>query len=414
MVGVSPVGAASYPPRMIWLYGGFILFVILMLALDLGVFHRKAHAVSVREALIWSAIWITLSLSFTLFIYLAYANHWFDLGTYEAGSFALSQPQLFPDTGGEAALMYLTGYVTEWSLSVDNIFVIALIFAAFKIPAAYQHRVLFWGILGAVIMRGIFILVGAELIERFHWIIYVFGAFLVITAIRLLMSHGDKDPREGWLVRWAYKVLPVTDRLHAEHFLVPRSALARDEKLHDVAEAGKPEHTSEVEIPRETPPVDEGEKTTTSAAATAAKAGYVLTPLGLALIIVEATDLLFAVDSIPAIFGITGDRFLIFTSNIFAILGLRAMYFALAGIIRKFRFLQPALAVILGFIGLKMLLSGWLKDFESLYSAMPYITLGVILLSLVAGVVASLVWPAPPGEEDPLETPDEPAPPTTA
>lgn len=391
-----------YAPGMLWLYGGFLLLVVFMLALDLGVFHRKSHAVSVREALIWSAIWISLSLCFTAFVYLIYTNHWFDIGLYTEGSFRARHPQLYPDTGGEAALMYLTGYVTEWSLSVDNIFVIALIFGAFKIPPAYQHRVLFWGILGAVVMRGIFILVGAELIERVHWVIYVFGAFLVITAIRLLMSSAEEDPREGRLVRWAYKLLPVTDRLHGEHFLIRRSELARDEKLHDVAEAGEPEKTSKVDVPRTTPPIDEGERNRSVGAAT--KAGYVLTPLGLALIIVEATDVLFAVDSIPAIFGITGDRFLIFTSNIFAILGLRAMYFALAGIIRKFRFLQPALALILGFIGVKMLLSGWLHEMERLASWLPYITLAVIVLSLAGGVVASMLFPpATEAEEESAE-----------
>lgn len=375
---------------MIWFWAGFLLFVVAMLALDLGVFHRKAHAVSVREALIWSGIWIGLSLAFCAIVYPMYAYHWEGAGLYPEGSFQAQNPALYPSTGWRAVIAYLTGYVTEKSLSVDNIFVIALVFAAFKIPDRYQHRVLFWGILGAVILRGIFILVGAELLERFTWIIYVFGAFLVITAIRLLMAGHEEDPKEGFIVRWAYKLLPVTDRLHGEHFVISRDELGRGETLH---EAGEPERTEDAPVPPDQPPADASQDKPPTLDYGRTKAGYVLTPLGLALIVVEATDLIFAVDSIPAIFGITQDAFLVFTSNIFAILGLRALYFALAGIIRKFRYLQPALAFILGFIGVKMLLGHWLHGNEAIVDALPWITLGVIGLALTAGIVASLMLP---------------------
>ncbi len=380
---------------MLWFWAGFLLFVIAMLALDLGVFHRKAHAVSVREALIWSAVWIGLSLAFCAVIYPMYAYHWSGAGLYPTGSDKDLSP-LYPDTGWEAVIAYFTGYVTEKSLSVDNVFVIALVFAAFKIPDKYQHRVLFWGILGAVVLRGIFIVVGAELLERFTWIIYIFGAFLVITAIRLLMAGHEEDPKEGFIVRMAYKYLPVTNTLHGQQFVIRRSELAAGETLH---EAGEPEHAEDAPIPPDAPPADAG--TTASAASVAKKAGWVLTPLGLALIVVEFTDLIFAVDSIPAIFGITQDAFIVFTSNIFAILGLRALYFALAGIIRKFRYLQPALAFILGFIGVKMLLAHWLHGNEAIAHWLPWITLSVIFLALTAGVAASLLLPEP--EPDPDE-----------
>ena len=376
---------------MLWFWIGFLVFVAAMLALDLGVFHRKAHAVSVKEALVWSGVWIGLSLAFCAVIYPMYAFHWEGAGIYEPGSIQYNNP-VFPDTGWKAVIAYFTGYVTEKSLSVDNVFVIALVFAAFKIPDKYQHRVLFWGILGAVVLRGVFILVGTELLLRFTWIIYIFGAFLVITAIRLLMAGHEEDPREGWIVRMAYKFLPVTNQLHGQHFLIPRSDLAAGERL---ASAGEPEHVEDAPIPADAPPADaEAKPAAPSMAGAAKKAGYVLTPLGLALLVVEFTDLIFAVDSIPAIFGITQDRFLVFTSNIFAILGLRALYFALAGIIRKFRYLQPALAFILGFIGVKMLLSGWLHHHEAIKHWVPWITLGVIFAALTVGIVASLALPA--------------------
>ena len=384
---------------MTWLWLGFLVFVVAMLALDLGVFHRKAHAVSVKEALIWSCVWVALSLAFTPVVYLLFSGHIEGFGDYPAARVAAA-PSLYPNTPGQAALMYLTGYITEWSLSVDNIFVIALIFTYFKIPDRYQHRVLFWGILGAVVMRGVFIFVGTAAIERFHWVIYLFGAFLVFTAVKLLATHDDPDPSKNWAVRLAYRLFPITDRLHGQKFFVTKQEIEAGE-LHegdgDVMDAETPPTegrtsalpadaagTAET-VATDAPPVTPS---------LAAKSAYYLTPLGLALLVVEATDLLFAVDSIPAILGITADRYIVFTSNIFAVLGLRAMYFALAGVINKFRYLQTALALILGFIGVKMLLSDLIKKADWLHDAMPYITLGVIALALAGGIAASLLLPA--------------------
>ncbi len=364
---------------MVWLWAGFLLFVVAMLALDLGVFHRKAHVVSVKEALIWSAIWVGLSLAFSGVVYFVYNSHWDGVGLYPDGK--PGPDYLYPDTGWEAVVSYISGYLTEKSLSIDNVFVIALVFSTFRIPDQYQHRVLFWGILGAVVLRGVFILIGAELIERFVWIIYVFGIFLIFTAIRLLFAGSEHDPNKSMIVRLSYRFLPVTDTLHGQRFVIRREELAAGESLHEDPEADPPK------------PVDLGapKPSTTSAAKTA---GWVLTPLGLTLIVVEFTDLIFAVDSIPAIFGITADTFLVFTSNIFAILGLRALYFALAGVIREFRFLQPALAFVLGYIGVKMLVGHSLHDAApALAAALPWITLGVITLAVSVGIGLSLLFP---------------------
>ena len=367
---------------MVWLWAGFLLFVVLMLALDLGVFHRKAHVVSVKEALIWSAVWVGLSLAFTGVVYFVYEHHWGGIGLYPDGiPGGESRAFLYPQTGSRAVVSYLAGYLTEKSLSIDNVFVIALVFSTFRIPDLYQHRVLFWGILGAVVLRGIFIFVGAELIERFVWVIYVFGGFLIFTAFRLLFAGSEHDPNKSMVVRLSYKYLPVTDTLHGQKFYIPQSELGEGEHLHD-----DPEH-------RRGP------------SKAAAKAAYVLTPLGLALIVVEFTDLIFAIDSIPAIFGITGDRFLVFTSNIFAILGLRALYFALAGVIREFKYLQPALAFVLGYIGVKMIVGHWLHDYAPGVSSMlPWITLGVITVSITIGILASLWFP---GEEEKAKDAEE-------
>ena len=395
---------------MTWLWLGFVLFVVVMLALDLGVFHRKAHAVSVKEALIWSCVWVGLSLLFTPVVYVLFSGHIEGFGDYPAHLVARA-PELYPSSPHEAALMYLTGYITEWSLSVDNIFVIALIFTYFKIPDRYQHRVLFWGILGAVVMRGIFIFVGTAAIERFHWVIYLFGAFLVFTAVKLLSTHDDPDPSKNWAVRLAYKLFPITDRLHGQKFFVTKGEIEAGELEAQVSPAGEgatggvnaevpPTEGRTGELPADAAGTAEAVATDApppAGASLAAKSAYYLTPLGLALLVVEATDLLFAVDSIPAILGITADRYIVFTSNIFAVLGLRAMYFALAGIINKFRYLQTALALILGFIGVKMLLSELIKKSDWLHGAMPYLTLGFIALALTGGVVASLVL-APKGE----------------
>lgn len=265
-----------------WLWIGFNVFVLLMLALDLGVFHRKEHKVTFKEAISWSVVWVTLALIF---------NGW-----------------IYYDQGKDKALEFLTGYLIEKSLSVDNIFVFVLLFSFFKVPEQYRHRVLFWGVLGALLMRASFIAAGAVLIEKFHWIIYVFGAFLVFTGYKMLNKKTeDMHPEDNPLVRWFVKKGKVTSDYHGKNFFVRIN----------------------------------GQK--------------LATPLFLCLLSVEFTDLIFAVDSIPAIFAITKDPFIVYTSNVFAILGLRSLYFALEGIITRFPYLRYGLALILIFIGLKML-----------------------------------------------------------
>lgn len=347
---------------MIFFWLGFLAFVAFFLALDLGVFHRKAHVVRIREALTWSGVWVTTSLLFSVFVYFAYANQWQGLGIPQEGGEGVS--------GALAWKSYVTGYVLEWSLSVDNIFVIALIFAYFRIPAIYQHRVLFWGILGAVIMRGVFIALGTTLIEQFHWVIYLFGAFLVFTAWKMLSADEEPDPGKSRIVRFVYKHFRVSNEFEGQRFFIRRQG-------------------------------DDG------------VSRRFLTPLMLALIVVEATDVVFAVDSIPAIFGITREPFIVFTSNIFAVMGLRSMYFALAGLIDKFHHLKTSLALILGFIGLKMLFGSWFEHQVGLdHDTFSTITLGVVLALLVAGVIASLLLPAKKSHDTELAAgavnPDDP------
>ncbi len=346
---------------MIWLWVGFIVFVLLMLALDLGVFHRHAHVITVKEALIWSAVWITLGLSFSVFVYYAYESHWLGLGN------SIDAADGLINDGTTAMIKYITGYVVEKSLSVDNIFVIAMIFGFFAVPPLYQHRVLFWGILGALLMRGAMIALGATLIAEFHWILYVFGVFLIATGLKMLVLKTDHaDPNQNIIVRLTRRFFPITSRFHGEHFAVRAGAPA----------------SYESEFP--------GTAALPDAAVDKARPGtWMLTPLALALIVVEFTDLLFAVDSIPAIFAITADPFLVFTSNVFAILGLRSLYFALAGMLDKFRYLKLSLAVVLIVVGVKMLTAAWLK--EMLGSNFNFYLLGVILLILTAGVVGSLL-----------------------
>ncbi len=292
---------------------GFGAFVIGMLALDLGVFHRKSHEIHMKEALIWSAVWITLALLFNGLIYL-----W---------------------KGPQAGMEFLTGYLIEKSLSVDNVFVFVMIFSYFSVPAAYQHRVLFWGILGALAMRAVFIAGGVALIKNFHWIIYVFGAFLILTAIKMAFQpHGggslDKNPAMKLIRRF----VPTTDRYDGQKFWT----------------------------------LENGKK--------------VATPLFAALLLVEFTDVIFAVDSIPAILAITNDPFIVYTSNVFAILGLRSLYFALAGVVKLFRFLHYGLAIILGFVGTKMLI-------VDLYKVPIGLSLGVIATILALSVIASIAFP---------------------
>lgn len=307
----------------LWLWVGFNLFVLGMLALDLGVFHRKSHAVSGKEALIWSLVWISLSLVFNAVIYF-YWDRMMPESSY---------------TNREAALAFLTGYLIEKSLSVDNIFVFILIFSYFAVPAAYQHHVLFWGILGALVMRGILIVVGAALLHQFHWIIYVFGAFLIFTGIRMALQRDEElHPEKNPVLKFFRRLMPVTENFEKDHFFVRR--------------AGK----------------------------------LMATPLFLILLVVETTDLVFAVDSIPAIFAVTEDPFIVYTSNVFAILGLRALYFLLANVMDKFEYLKYGLSAVLTFVGIKMVI----VDF---YKIPVGVSLGIVAGILTLSILASL-WKA--------------------
>jgi tellurite resistance protein TerC len=353
---------------LIWL--GFVAFVLLLLALDLGVFHRKAHVVGVREALAWSAVWIALGLAFSVFVYHGYENQWLGLGlTPDAVDRSPEFPEGRTNDGRTAVVKYLTGYVVEKSLSVDNVFVIAMIFGFLAVPPLYQHRVLFWGILGALAMRGVMIAVGARLIAEFSWLLAVFGVFLVVTAVKMLLLEETTDPASTWVVRLTRRLVPVTERFHGEHFVVRAGSSASREA--------------------ETP----GAAAVEDDAVSRARPGtWMLTPLALALILVETTDLVFAVDSIPAIFAITADPFLVFTSNVFAILGLRSLYFALAGAISAFRYLKVSLALVLALVGVKMLVHTWLKSV--LGPNFNLYLLLVVLGVLAAGVLASWLRPA--------------------
>lgn len=345
----------------VWAWIIFIAFVLAMLALDLGVFHRKSHVVGFKEALGWSALWITLGLLFSVAVYHAYQGHWFGLGL------SIDPVDRAANDGRLAATKYLTAYVVEKSLSVDNIFVMAMVFGSLAVPARYQHRVLFWGILGALVMRGAMIGMGSILVQTFHWILYVFGAFLMFTGVKMLvMKEKEEHPENNPVVRWIRRFFPVTREFHGQHFLVKAGGTWASEG----AEPG-------VEARRD--PVLEN-----------APAGkWLLTPLAVALVLIEVTDLIFAVDSIPAVFAITADPFLVFTSNVFAILGLRSLYFALAGLIDKFRYLKPALSLVLILVGAKMLGAKWLKAW--LGESFNLTVLGVILAILLTGVVTSLI-----------------------
>jgi tellurite resistance protein TerC len=295
----------------LWLWIGFNLFVLGMLALDLGVFHRKSHAITVREASIWSAVWVALSLLFN-------AGLWYF-------------------RGAEPAVQFLTGYLIEKSLSVDNIFVFALLFGFFAVPPAHQHRVLFWGILGALVMRAAFIFAGSALITQFHWILYVFGAFLIVTGLKMAFSRdAEIHPENNPVLRLLRRIIPTTEDYHGAHFFV--------------REGGK----------------------------------WIATPLLLVLAMIETSDLLFAVDSIPAIFAVTEDPFLIYTSNVFAILGLRSLYFLLAGVMAKFAYLKLGLSAVLVFVGTKMTIAGVVKIPSG-------VSLGVIVLLLGSSIGFSLL-----------------------
>jgi tellurite resistance protein TerC len=346
---------------MIWVWIAFIGFVLMMLALDLGVFHRHAHVVSMKEALLWSLLWVVIGLGFGAVVYFGYEHHWMGMGL------SIDSVDGRANDGTSAAVKYVTGYVLEKSLSVDNIFVIAMLFGFFAVPPIYQHRVLFWGVLGALVLRGVMIAVGATLIAEFGWILYVFGAFLIVTAVKMLVMKTDhSDPNQNIVVRATRRLFPVTSGFHGEHFLV---------------RAGTPA-SLEGELPGAEAAADEVVQRT--------KPGtLMLTPLGLALVMVETSDLIFAVDSIPAIFAITADPFLVFTSNVFAILGLRSLYFALAGMMNKFRYLKVSLALVLLLVGAKMLAAPWLK--ESLGENVSFYLLAVVLLVLAGGMVVSVI-----------------------
>ena len=296
-------------PLSFWI--AFNAGVLILLLLDLFVFHRSAHEVKFKESLLWSLVWIALSMCFCAWVW-----HW---------------------KGSDKGLEFLTGYLIEYSLSVDNIFIFVLIFTHFKVPREYQHTVLFWGVLGALIMRGIMIGVGVVLVQRFHWVMYLFGAFLVCTGLRMFFQKEDDESHleNMWIFRWVKKVLPVTSTYEGSHFTILRN----------------------------------GQR--------------FFTPLAVVLIMVESTDLIFALDSIPAIFSVTQDSFIVYTSNVCAVLGLRSLYFLLASFMQKFIFLKAGLAVVLSFVGIKMLIA----DF---YKIPTIISLSVIGAVLITAVVTSI------------------------
>lgn len=303
----------------------FLIFIIFCLALDLGVFNKEDHVIKSKEAGIWTAVWVSIALAFSGVIYWLFSE-----GLVE------NPTQITPYT---AVLKYITGYLIELSLSIDNVFVIAVIFSSFKIPAKYQHRVLFWGILGAIVFRALMIVFGVALINKFEWIIYVFGAFLLYTAFKMLRSdESDFDPQNSVIFKYVKKIFPVTTNMQGHDFFI----------------------------------IENAKRTAT--------------PLFLALIVIELTDILFALDSIPAILAITADPYIVFTSNILAILGLRSMYFLISRMLSKFRFINYSLVVILAFVGLKMIFSHMVEIPE-------WLSLSVIILSLAAGIIASRLIP---------------------
>ncbi|WP_367390046.1 TerC family protein [Lewinella sp. LCG006] len=301
------------------LWSIFIVFILFLLGLDLGVFNRDNHVPSTREALRWTSLWAALGVSFAVVVYYLYQNH---LGTREL-------------TGGDAVLKYLSGYLVELSLSMDNVFVMALIFKYFKIPQQFQHRVLFWGILGALVFRGIMIGAGVWLLEHFQWMMYIFGAILIYSAYKMLTSDEEVDPNRNPIIKYAKKLFPVSKQINDESFFVRRKHI------------------------------------------------LAATPLFIALLMVETTDILFAFDSIPAILAITTDPFLVFSSNVFAILGLRSLYFVLASMMDRFEYMKYSLAIILFFVAAKMML-------HEIWHPAEWLSLVVIFVLLAGGVFVSL------------------------
>lgn len=309
------------------LWAGFIVMILGLLALDLGVFHRKSHTISAREALFWTFVWVLLALLFNVFLYYAYDNHWLGIGL-DYGNKAPAD---------EAAIQFLTGYLVEKSLSIDNIFVMAMIFSYFGVPQKYQHEILFWGILGALVLRGIMIIVGATLINQFSWVIYIFGALLLFSAYKMYTSGDEEiEPEKNPFIKVVKKFFPVSTSMQESKFFTKID--------------GK----------------------------------TAVTPLFIVLIVVETTDVMFAFDSIPAIFAVTTDAFIVFTSNVFAILGLRSLYFILAAVLDKFKYLKKSLVFILTFVAIKMLVSHF-------YKIPAFVSLSIIVLALTVGIVASLL-----------------------
>jgi tellurite resistance protein TerC len=316
---------------MFWLWAGFIGLVVALLAIDLGVFHRGSHVVSLKQAGTWTAIWITLGVSFTGVVFAIYEYHWL-------GATITDEDALVSSQGGQAALMYLTGYVLEKSLSIDNIFVISVIFDTFRVDHRFRHRVLYWGIMGALVLRAAMILSGVWLVRHFTWLFYVFGAYLVFTGLKLFKSGDDRtEPEKSWFVRTVKKLVPIAEADDDEPRFWTRTGAGR----------------------------------------------FAFTPLALVLVIIEGTDVIFALDSIPAILAITTDSFIVFTSNIFAILGLRSLFFVLQGMMGRFEHLKISLAFILVFVGVKMAL-------HSVYHVPNLVSLGIIAGAVAVGIIASL------------------------
>ncbi len=320
---MNPTGCLSLPTMIIWT--GFLLLIFCFLALDLGVLNKKDHVIRTREAALWTSLWVSIALGFSFAIYWLYSSEHIPNPT-----------QLSPS---DAVLKYITGYLIELSLSIDNVFVIAIIFRAFGIPPKYQHRVLFWGILGAIVFRALMILFGITLINQFDWIIYVFGAFLIYTAYKMFRSENiEYDPKNSFVFKQVKKIYPLTTQIYGNKFFMRRMGL------------------------------------------------NAATPLFVALIVIEITDILFALDSIPAILAITADPFLVFSSNIMAILGLRSMFFLVSRMLAKFRYIHYSLAVILGFVGVKMLSAHY-------WHIEGWISLALIVVALATGIATSLFIP---------------------
>ncbi len=302
----------------------FILVVLIALVLDLGVFNRTPHEIKTKEAAIWTSIWVSCAMLFSGVIYFAFKNSWIDNPTHL--------------TPSHAVLKYITGYLIELSLSVDNVFIIALIFSSFAIPKKYQHEILFYGVLGAIVFRAIMIFFGVALINKFSWIIYVFGIFLIITALKMLFSHNENsDAKDFKIYKWIKKIYPVTNTVYNDKFFIRKAGIT------------------------------------------------VATPLFVTLVIIELTDIFFAIDSIPAILAITADPFIVFSSNILAVMGLRSMFFLIVGMLDKFKYINYSLVIILAFVGVKMLISHQIDIPE-------WLSLAVIILSLAGGMIASKIF----------------------